>query len=393
MGKIDTNNLTLKFSQAKELVTAHIKSKKPIMLWGPPGIGKSDLMREIAAELGRPLIDIRLSLFNPEDLKGYPYIDDKTGQMKFSTSNELPKDPDSNAIIFFDEVNAAPQATQFAMYQLVLDRKLGEYELPNGVSMVTAGNREEDRAGLNEMPKPLLNRLAHVEMQVDFQDWLMWAVGSGQINPEIIGFLSNFQDKLFEFNTTTNSRAFATPRSWSAASAVLENMGLSGRVDNNTIERIVAANVGYANALEFVQFRRLMEKIPSIDAILDGKDFEIKNKESSLGIQYAVIISLLHRLRKTHEQAVANGVNLRDTSDSKNSDNEIYQSFYKKYNNFFEFVYHNKDVIGVEFLPMIVSTIMNVYQFPLIPDKIPGFMKIIKDPDNREVFAQLRDTI
>jgi MoxR-like ATPase len=146
-------------------VVEHVMSVgRPCMIWGPPGIGKSDIIAQIGNRENRPVIDLRLLLMEPTDLKGIPFYDPKTETMKWGKPGELPGEADTelhNAILFLDEINAAPQSVQAAAYQLILNRRVGEYELPEGVSIVAAGNRETDRAVTFRMPSALANRFMH----------------------------------------------------------------------------------------------------------------------------------------------------------------------------------------------------------------------------------------
>jgi MoxR-like ATPase len=156
---------------AKKAIRKSINKHRPVFLWGPPGIGKSDVVKQIGDELKREVIDVRLALWEPTDIKGIPYYNSDKGAMVWAPPAELPTHPDSTAIIFLDELNSAPPAVQAAAYQLVLNRRVGTYELPKGVDVVAAGNREGDRGVTYRMPAPLANRFVHLEMKVDFDDW------------------------------------------------------------------------------------------------------------------------------------------------------------------------------------------------------------------------------
>lgn len=367
MPKIDANHLVLNISQSRDVVKCFVESQEPVMIWGPPGIGKSDLIKEVGEQLDRPVIDIRLSLYGSEDIKGYPFIDEETGKMKFSISNEFPQDSESNAILFFDEINAAMPSTQLAMYQLILNRKIGEYELPAGVSVVAAGNRETDKAGLSEMPKPLQNRFAHIEVESDFKPWLEWAINN-EVNADVVGFLSNFPEKLFEFDPSRSSRAFATPRSWTKASSMLNVHGTNG---HDMIFNLVSSCVGTPNAHEFIQFRKLMERMPPLDSILDGEQMELKDDQGGLGLQYAIITSLLYRLNNIRKTMLKQSGNNRL---EKGSDNE--KEFYAKFNNFFKFLKVNIDTIGPEFIIMTMTACTSTYNIPIKMQLLPDFKEL-----------------
>ena len=353
-------DLTLSYQETKELVKIAILNKEPIMLWGMPGIGKSDMIREIGLELDRPVIDIRASLFSEVDIKGYPYINKETGTMKFALSNEFPRDPDSNAIVFLDELPAALPSTQLALYQLILDRKIGEYELPENVTILAAGNRDADRAGTFEMPKPLQNRFIHVEIDIVFDEWLIWAVDNN-INKDVISFLNKNKDKLLDFRPESPSKAFATPRSWVKSSKLLN----SGNYNNDQVRNIVSGCVGGGLAAEFIGFKEIVDKLPDAMDILERKVTKI-DKDLKSEIVYAVITNLLYKLREV-------------VPDKEDKDIVKKKEKWDEYaNNFFKYMMDNDSTIGPEFVAMAASLGFNVYKLPFNAKKTKSMMVAIK---------------
>ena len=159
-------------NSAKASIIRAFKKKRPIFIWGPPGIGKSDIVRQIGDSIEAHVIDIRLSLWEPTDIKGIPYFDSKQGTMVWAPPSELPDEKmakkHKQIIVFLDEMNSAPPAVQAAAYQLILNRKVGTYTLPDNVLIVAAGNREADKGVTYRMPAPLANRFVHLEIKVDF---------------------------------------------------------------------------------------------------------------------------------------------------------------------------------------------------------------------------------
>lgn len=146
-------------------------------IWGAPGIGKSSIVRQIAERRRMPLIDIRASLLDPTDLRGIPMIQD--GTAVWCPPSFLPKKSDKPGILFLDEINAAPPLVQAALYQLILDRRVGEYELPEGWRIIAAGNRREDKAVTFRLSSALANRFIHLNLEVDPDDWHAWATNRG----------------------------------------------------------------------------------------------------------------------------------------------------------------------------------------------------------------------
>ena len=163
-----------------------IDANQPVMLHGSPGVGKSDVVRQIAKQRGIELIDLRLSQLDPVDLRGVPSVDTKKHITSWNTPSFLPTD--GEGILFLDEINSAAQATQAAAYQLVLDRKLGDYVMPPGWAIIAAGNRSTDRAIVNQMSTALKNRFTHLNYEVNNDDWCDWALRSN-IAVEVLGFI------------------------------------------------------------------------------------------------------------------------------------------------------------------------------------------------------------
>ncbi len=223
-----------------------LQTRWPVFLWGPPGVGKSSVVREVAAKAGWNLIDLRASLLDPTDLRGLPAV--TSGKAVWYPPSFLPHEPDSKGVLFFDELNAAPPLVQASLYQLTLDRRVGEYVLPEGWRIVAAGNRAEDRSVVFRMPSALANRFVHLDFEVDASDWRVWAQQHG-IHPLVLAFLT-FKPKLL-FDLGDASRAFATPRSWEMLSAALDRFGTA-----NDLDDIAPGIVGEGVAIEFLAYCR-----------------------------------------------------------------------------------------------------------------------------------------
>ncbi len=244
---------------ALEMLT-HIK--QPVFLWGAPGIGKSQIVAQVARNRGYKLIDIRAVLLDPVDLRGLPHITaDK--QAAWCAPVFLPKeDCQDKGIVFLDELNAAPPLVQAACYQLVLDRKIGEYTLPEGWTVVAAGNGDKDRAVTHRMPTALANRMVHIDMQTSTDDWILWAQEAG-IRQEVRAFLRFRPKLLHDFDPQKTSKAFASPRSWAFVSQILEAN------TNQSIEyELLQGTVGMAAATEFTGFLQVWRELPTVESIL-----------------------------------------------------------------------------------------------------------------------------
>lgn len=256
----------MKPSAVKASLKHLVERKRPAFIWGPPGAGKSDVVASVAKDMGLELRDVRLNLMDPVDLKGFPVVRDtgKAQQMAFVPPDFLPTK--GEGILFLDEMNSAPQSVQAAAYGLILNRRLGEYQLPKGWALLAAGNRAGDRGVVNTMPSPLANRLVHIDYEVDVDDWFAWATehGVSDVTRAFIKFRPNL---LHSFNPATNERAFPSPRSWHFVDDVTQSK-LSADIEYELIK----GTVGEGAAAEYLAFSRTAADLPSVDEILINPD-------------------------------------------------------------------------------------------------------------------------
>ncbi len=337
---------TVSPNKAKASIRHAMLKKRPIFLWGPPGIGKSDIVHQIAEQFNAPVIDVRLSLWEPTDIKGIPYFDSNTSKMVWAPPGELPDAEfaakHKNVVLFLDEMNSAAPAVQAAAYQLILNRKVGTYRLPDNVMIVAAGNREADKGVTYRMPAPLANRFVHLEMKVDFDDWFQWAVNN-KINKDVVGFLNFSKKDLYDFDPKSPSRSFATPRSWSFVSELLED-----NLDDGTTTDLVAGAVGEGLAVKFMAHRKVASSMPDPVEILAGKVKEMKTKEISA--MYSLTVSLCYELKEA-----------ADKNDKK---------FDEKVNYFLRFAMDNFDT---ELVVMGIKLALTQYSLPIDPDATECF--------------------
>lgn len=332
---------------AKKALRKAFKNKRPIFLWGPPGIGKSDIIKQLGTELDAHVIDVRLSLWEPTDIKGIPYFDSNDGTMRWAPPAELPSEDfaanHKSIILFMDEMNSAAPAVQAAAYQLVLNRRVGAYTLPDNVVLVAAGNREGDKGVTYRMPAPLANRFVHLEMTYNWDDYFDWAVDNA-IHKDVVGFLSFSKKDLYDFDPKSASRAFATPRSWSFVSELL----IDNDTEEGTLTDLVSGAIGEGLAVKFMAHRKIASKMPNPSDILSGKVTKLDTKEISA--QYSLVISLCYELK--------------DSCDKKEKD------WNSKVNHFFEFMMKNFET---ELVIMGTKLALSTYKLPLDPDEIKCF--------------------
>ncbi len=259
----------------------------PVMLWGPPGVGKSQIVAQIAEKHEVPVIDIRLSQMEPSDLRGIPFRAGDT--VEWATPGILPNKArhGEQGILFLDEITSAPPSVSAAAYQLILDRKLGEYEVPPGWAIFAAGNRQGDRGVTYTMPAPLANRLSHFEVETNLDDWVVWAWQNG-IDERVIAFLRFRPELLFDFDPAHNPVAFPSPRSWEFAHRSLQKFGSQPALLQGTLQ----ACVGPAAGIELHAFVNSLEQMPDLDDIITGKEVPVPDE---IDLQYAVAAALVGR--------------------------------------------------------------------------------------------------
>jgi hypothetical protein len=284
-----------------------MKVKKPVFLWGAPGIGKSELVKQVTDEIGGVMIDFRLAIRQPTDLIGIPFKSiDANGNhiMDWAPPIDLPSAQFAAkhkiVILFLDEMNSAPPSVQAAAYQLVLDRKVGKYSLPDNVVIVAAGNRQTDGGVTYRMPTPLKNRFVHLNVKVDFETWRTWAVKKN-VHRDIVGFLSHHSSKLMDENFTSSpSNAFATPRSWVALSTIIGEDDIS----HDELSDLAVGTVGEGVATEFLAHRKFAYQLPNPNDVLLGKVTKLDTKETSA--HYSLIIGMCYALKESNDKKEKN---------------------------------------------------------------------------------------
>lgn len=272
----------------------------PVMLWGPPGVGKSQMVAQIAARHAAPVIDIRLSQMEPSDLRGIPFRQGE--RVEWAVPAMLPdvERHGPSGVLFLDEITSAPPVVSAAAYQLILDRRLGEYRVPDGWAIFAAGNRQGDRGVTYSMPAPLANRFSHFEVETHLDDWAAWAYASG-IDERVIAFLRFRPELLFDFDPAHNPVAFPSPRSWEFAHRALKKFEEA----RDLLQGALQACVGPAAGIELSAFVDNLDQMPDLDAITRGEPVAIPRE---IDLQYAVAAALVGRaIRALDTRRTASG--------------------------------------------------------------------------------------
>ena len=335
--------------QARKSLLKAFQKQRPVFLWGPPGIGKSELVAEIAQELGGHMIDLRLGQMEPTDIRGIPFYNKDSGKMDWAEPVDLPTEELAGqypvVVLFLDELNSAAPSVQAAAYQLILNRRVGKYVLPDNVVLVAAGNRESDKGVTYRMPTPLANRFVHQEMRVDFPSWQEWAVNNG-IHKDVVGYLSFAKQDLYDFDPKSASRSFATPRSWTFVSQFLEEEDS----DEDTLMNLIAGTVGEGLAVKFMSHRKIAGRMPKPEDILTGKVKDLDVKEVSA--MYSLVISMCYELKAAIEKKVPD------------------KQFHEMADHFFAYMMANFET---ELAVMGARIALTTYGLPFQPTKLKNF--------------------
>jgi len=293
--------------QLERLTYRYIKAEKPFYVRGTMGIGKSMTIRSVAkkiaeerkleyteTEVGKEgtygLIDIRASQLDPSDLRGIPFPEN--GVTRWLPPSWLPTG--GKGVIFFDEINLSPPTIQAALYQLILDRRCGDYILPDGWTIIAAGNRSSDKGHTFPMSGPLKDRFSHAVLLPPSKDeWRDWALENGIIS-DIIGFMEFNESMLHKFDSKSKDYAFPTHRSWATANELIKDIKGTSDEELNDIFLLTSSCVGEGAAREYQAFVKLKKKI-KLDDIINNPSRVKEIKDA--GMKYCLVSGLAERYR------------------------------------------------------------------------------------------------
>lgn len=292
---VSTGSTTKNMDSASDIPTVSIRFLKDIirqlpiematMIWGPSGVGKSDMVRQLAGEMGYNVIDLRMVQIDPVDIRGIGVPDLTKNVTRWLPPEFFPRKP--KTILFLDELVSAPPAIQAVGYQLVLDRRIGEVSLPPDCRVIAAGNRMTDRGVVYRMPAPLANRFVHFEVKPEISVWREWAV-INNIDPRLITFLTFKSAMLHKMSPEGSAGPWPSPRTWAFASKILK---LSGRLKPDEQVNLLAACVGTKPAKDFVEYLGSLS-VPDPLQVLDNPD-SLKGKQLDVSSQTVLAISIV----------------------------------------------------------------------------------------------------
>jgi len=248
-----------------------IKAGRPAMVWGPPGVGKTDVSRLVSDSMGMVYRGVHTLLTDPVDLRGIPQIDEQ-GRTRWAPPIFLPHNEKSATgdeakyLLVLEELPAAPPMVQTAFYSLVLEGKLGEYELPDGASIIACGNRQKDGGAFHKMSNALASRFVHIDVKADVGDWLEWAM-ENDIAPEVMFFIQFRPELLHVYNPPIAEGTFPCPRTWSFVSDILKVQDESDGDDDLPLFR---GTIGEAAGVEFSGFLQIWKELPHPQTIIDS---------------------------------------------------------------------------------------------------------------------------
>ena len=347
---------TVRIRDARVEMLRAMRRKRPVFVWGGPGIGKSDLVDQITVSMEGYMIDLRLALMEPTDLRGMPYYNKEANNMSWAAPVDLPTEEFAAQypviVLFLDELNSAPPSVQAAAYQLILNRRIGTYKLPDNVVVVAAGNRETDKGVTYKMPKPLANRFVHLNLDVNFDDWMMWAA-EARVHADVVGYLSFAKADLYNFDPRSPDHAFASPRTWVFVSEMLEDTAGDDPMSDSQMTDLIAGTVGEGMAVKFMNHRSFASELPNPSDILSGKVEELKVKEVSA--QYTLTVNLCYELADAH----------KIMKKSKKLD-----KWHKMADNFFSFMMEN---FQTEMVVLGAKIALSTYNLPFDTKKLKTF--------------------
>ena len=265
------------------------------MFWGPPGIGKSQIIAQACADMGYELIDFRVTMYDAVDVRGIPYRSEDG--VRWELPNMFPRNPDAKVVILFDELAQGTQSVQTALFQLLTDRKIGDYTLPKNVILLAAGNRAEDRSGSKVMLAAMQSRLRHFELTVSVDEWLEHGFAVGY-HPLMLAYIKNHPNELLvvDVNERYGTRS---PRTWGQAVNPILQIDEESPMLPKIFEAEITSAIGNAAANGFINWLKVRTKLPNLDEIAkSGKSNKLDSTDKEyINVSYIACMGIAARMR------------------------------------------------------------------------------------------------
>jgi len=283
----------------KERLVKYVQNGYPVLVKGAPGVGKSDIVNQVANEIDFDMIITHPVVSDPTDFKGQPcVVEGKDGRKRaeFLPFGDLRRMMHAKrpTIVFIDDLGQAPAAVQAACMQLLLARQINGKKISDKITFIAATNRRQDRAGVTGILEPVKSRFYNIyELQPNKDDWIEWAFNHDMPN-EIIGFVNFRPDLLATEEATSDIVNHPCPRTLAHAGETI-NMGLTSMEDLSGV-------VGEGCAVELTGFIKIFEQLPNIDAIIMNPDAaSVPTEPSAL---YAVVAALVGKITKENAKRI-----------------------------------------------------------------------------------------
>lgn len=249
-----------------EFLTFSIKNNLPVLVSGAPGIGKTDIVRDVVLNiLGYDLLITHPVVDEAIDYKGLPSA--VNGKAEFLPYGNLRVmlEAEKPTVLFFDDLGQADASVQKAIMQLLLSRSINGKQISPHIIFVAATNRQQDKAGVSAILEPVKSRFcAIVELEVSLDDWVHWAINNN-VHPDLISFLRFRPGFLTEFKPTREIKNSPSPRTIASVSKLL-NLQLPRHLEHESF----CGAVGEAFTTEFEAFLKLSRNLPDAKTILEN---------------------------------------------------------------------------------------------------------------------------
>lgn len=291
--------------QAKTLIIDAVESGVVPNLHSSPGMGKSSIMHGVADHFNLHMIDHRMSTSVPEDLTGLARFNDRDRaefvpfEDLFPIRGDVIPEGKDGWMIFLDEFPAALKQVQAASFKLVLDKMVGQKHLHERVVITAAGNLMSDKSIVNPISTAMQSRMVHLQMRVDFQEWLEDVAIMQKYDTRIIAFLSQYESKLMDFNPNHTEKTFCCPRTWEFMNRLIRG----NRPVDATRIALFAGTITSGVAAEFVQFCRVYTDMVTLDQVMaDPKGVQLP---ASTDLKWATVTSLAEKADAKNLQGIS----------------------------------------------------------------------------------------